>query len=137
MRIAEVRDPFLLPRAFDPFPVLRYPVLVIMKSTRGYSIVLVTDSSLASARKIAAAALDQRLVACASIIPGIESHYTWKGKKERSKEVLILFKTRRSCLTKLEKLVRSLHSYETPEFITLPIQSGSRAYLQWLADSTS
>ena len=100
-----------------------------------YSIVFTTAPSLSEARKLAKALLDQKLAACVQLIPGIESHYVWKGKRKRSKEVLILIKTKASLYQKLENAIRKIHSYETPEIITIPIQRGNHAYLSWISNS--
>ena len=102
-----------------------------------HAIVWVTAPDLRIARKLSRLALDQRLVACARIRPGLESHYWWQGKLEASAEVLILFKTTLAKLAALEKLIVAQHSYETPEFITLPLAEGNAKYLAWLADSVA
>jgi periplasmic divalent cation tolerance protein len=107
-----------------------------MKSTHSHVTVLVTAPNLGTARRLARAALRARLVACANLIPRIESHYWWQGKLESSPEVLLVFKTTRSRLTALEKLILSEHPYDTPEFIALPIAGGSRRYLAWINGST-
>jgi periplasmic divalent cation tolerance protein len=69
------------------------------------------------------------------VLPGIESVYRWKGSIERAEEVLVIAKTARSRFAQLEREVRILHSYETPEIVALPIVEGSPAYLEWLAKS--
>ena len=107
-----------------------------MKSAARFAIVLVTAPDLKTARRIAQAALRARLVACANIVPRLESHCWWRGKVESSAEVLIIFKTMRVHLAALEKLVLAEHPYETPEFLVLPVTAGSASYLKWLADST-
>jgi periplasmic divalent cation tolerance protein len=97
-----------------------------------FHIVLVTAPDLKTARRLARAALDARLVACANLIPRIESHYRWQGKIEHSAEVLLVLKTTKTRLAKLEKLIVSIHPYDTPEFLVLPLRSGNRQYLDWL-----
>jgi uncharacterized protein involved in tolerance to divalent cations len=80
--------------------------------------------------------VEGRLVACVNILPGaVTSIYRWKGKVESARERLLLMKTSRKQLAKLEATVKRLHSYEVPEFIALPIVAGSRAYLAWLEES--
>ena len=106
-----------------------------MKTTRRYVIVLVTAPDLKTARSLAKAALEARLVACANLIPKIESHYWWQGKLERGAETLILFKTTRAKLAALEKVILAQHPYATPEFIMLPLTAGNQRYLDWLAAS--
>ncbi len=101
---------------------------------RRFGVVLVTAPDMKTARKLARLALKQRLVACANIIPGLESHYWWQGKIENSREVLVLFKTTRPLLERLEKLVLQEHPYDTPEFIVLPLAKGNKRYLTWCED---
>ena len=94
--------------------------------------VLVTAPDLKTARKLARAALKDRLVACANVIPRIESHYWWQGKIEHGAEVLLIFKTIGPRLDALEKLIVAAHPYDTPEFIVLPVTRGNKRYLDWL-----
>ncbi len=98
--------------------------------------VLVTCGSLAEARRIARAVVHKRLAACANIVmTPVESTYRWKGKVEKAREVLIVLKTTAKRLPALEKEVKRLHSYDVPEFIALPIATGSSDYLGWLQES--
>ena len=106
-----------------------------MKRRNEVVAVLVTAPDKSTARKLARAALKARLIACANLIPGLESHYWWKEKIERGKEVLILLKTTSAQLNRLEKLLLSLHPYDTPEFLVLTVTSGNRRYLAWLTNS--
>jgi len=101
-----------------------------------FAVILVTASEIDLARRLAKAALEGKLVACANIVPTIESHYWWEGKLEISEEVLIIFKTRQEHISELERVVRKIHTYDTPEFVALPLTAGSRKYLAWLADNT-
>jgi periplasmic divalent cation tolerance protein len=99
-------------------------------------VVLVTCASAAEARRIAKTVVEERLAACVNVLPGaVTSIYRWKGKVETARERLLLIKTSRKRLAKLQAAVERLHSYEVPEFIALPIVQGSRAYLNWLAES--
>ena len=100
-----------------------------------FSLALVTAPDMKTARKLARAALEARLIACANLVPRIESHYWWQGKVDRSAEVLLILKTTASKLAKLEKLILAEHPYDTPEFITLPLTGGNKRYLDWLAAS--
>lgn len=97
--------------------------------------VLVTAPELKTARRLATAALQARLVACANLVPKIESRYWWQGKIDQASEVLILFKTAQSCLAELEEVIVAAHPYDTPEFLVLPISRGNRRYLNWVKDS--
>ena len=98
-----------------------------------YLLVLSTASSEKEARKLAQILLDRRLAACVNILPRIESHYWWRGRKEKAREALLLIKTQSSAFKKLEKIIRKHHSYSVPEIIALPILKGSRPYLDWLS----
>lgn len=98
---------------------------------------LVTAPDLKTARGLARAALEARLVACVNLIPGLESHYWWQGKLETGKEVLMLLKTTRPRLAALEKLVLSKHPYDTAEFIVLPVSAGAKRYLAWWSQETA
>jgi len=101
-----------------------------------FRLVLVTCASLAEARKISRAIVEKRLAACVNIHTApVESIYRWKGKVESAREHLLLIKTTARRLKALEREVLRLHSYETPEFISLRIASGSSDYLKWLASS--
>lgn len=106
-----------------------------MKPATKFAIVLVTAPDLKTARALARAALQKRLIACANLVPKIESHYWWQGKIESGTEVLLILKTTKSKLAALEKLVRAKHPYDTPEFIVLPLSAGNKKYLDWLAGS--
>jgi periplasmic divalent cation tolerance protein len=104
-----------------------------MKSATQYAAVLVTAPDLKTARVLAKTALKARLVSCANLIPKVESHYWWQGKIESNAEVLLVFKTKKTRLAALEKLVHDEHPYDTPEFLVLTLDAGSRKYLDWLA----
>lgn len=106
-----------------------------MKRTSAFRLVLVTAPDLKTARVLAKAALAAKLVACANLVPRIESHYWWQGKLESGTEVLIIFKTTRAKLAALERLLVAEHPYDTPEFITLPLSEGNAKYLDWLTAS--
>jgi len=107
-----------------------------MKSAAHFSIILVTAPDLKMARLLAKAALEANLVACASLISSVESHYWWEGKIESSAEILIVFKTQKSRLAALEKLILAQHPYDTPEILALPLSAGTRKYLDWIAKSS-
>jgi periplasmic divalent cation tolerance protein len=104
-----------------------------VKSAAKFALVLVTAPDLKTARALAKAALAAKLIACANLVPKIESHYWWRGKIETNAEVLLIFKTQKSKLPVLEKLVLEKHPYDTPEFLVLPMSAGSNKYLDWLA----
>ena len=99
-------------------------------------VVLVTCSTPAEAQRIARAVVNARLAACVNILPGaVQSIYRWKGKIESARERLLLIKTSRKRLAKLQAAVERLHSYDVPEFIAIPIATGSSGYLSWIGES--
>jgi periplasmic divalent cation tolerance protein len=99
-------------------------------------VVMVTCGSQAEAKKIARAVVDARLAACANVLGGpVQSIYRWKGRVENAKEVLVLVKSTRKRFAALEREIRRLHSYDTPEIIAVAIAEGSRAYLRWIEES--
>ncbi len=106
-----------------------------MKRAGNIAVVLVTAPNLGVARRLARAALEARLAACANLVPRIESHYWWRGAIERATEILIVLKTTRANLAALERLILAKHPYDTPEFIVLPIDGGSGRYLDWVRAS--
>lgn len=106
-----------------------------MKSAAAFAIVLVTAPDLKCARALAKIALAKKLIACANLVPRVESHFIWRGKTGRATEVLLLLKTRKSRLAALEKLLIAKHPYDTPEFLVLPVALGSEKYLGWLAEN--
>jgi periplasmic divalent cation tolerance protein len=104
-----------------------------MKPATKFAIVFVTAPDLKTARALAKIALQKKLIACANLIPKIKSHYRWQNKIESSAEVLLIFKTTKSNLPALEKLILEKHPYDTPEFLVLPLIAGNKKYLDWLA----
>ena len=100
-----------------------------------YRVILVTAANKKEGRKIAMALVSNKLAACVNIIEGVESLFLWKGKIDSAKEVLLIVKTVKGKLPKAIKLVKSLHSYEVPEIISLPIIAGFKPYLKWINES--
>jgi periplasmic divalent cation tolerance protein len=98
---------------------------------------LVTCGSRQEARKLAGVVLDQKLAACVSIVDSVESHYWWQGKKETSKECLLMIKTTKSKAGKLTRVLKGAHSYETPEIIFAVISAGEGRYLKWIKSSVA
>jgi periplasmic divalent cation tolerance protein len=99
-------------------------------------IVLVTAGSRAEAERLASALVSERLAACVNVLPRVVSIYRWRGAVERASEVLLVIKTRRALVARVDRCVRTLHSYEVPEVLALPVAAGSRRYLAWLMAET-
>jgi periplasmic divalent cation tolerance protein len=98
-------------------------------------VVLVTAGTLPESRKIARTLIESRLAACVNIMPPVQSIYRWQGKVSNSREFLLIIKTTRSLFNDLKLAVTRVHSYTTPEIISLPIVDGSADYLQWIESS--
>ncbi len=99
--------------------------------------VTTTAPSREEADRIAQTLVERRLAACVQIAGPVESHYRWKGALERSTEWLCLIKTRRANYAAVEAAIRANHSYEVPEIIACPIETGSASYLDWLRAETA
>src|SRR5712691_12610918 len=95
-------------------------------------VVLMTAPDRDEASRIAELLVNSRLAACVQILPEIQSVYRWKGEVERASEVLLLAKTTEEKFDGLDRAVREIHSYETPEIVALPIAAVSESYLNWL-----
>jgi periplasmic divalent cation tolerance protein len=98
-------------------------------------IVLTTAPGPDEATGLARALVEERLAACATLIPAVQSIYRWQGEVETSTETLLLIKTSADKLTALEARLHELHGYQVPEFLVLDVESGSHAYLEWLQAS--
>lgn len=104
-------------------------------STPQARIVLTTAANAEEAGRLAHTLVEERLVACATIVPGVQSVYRWQDGIETATETLLLLKTGPDQLAALEARVRELHSYDTPEFLVLGVEAGSERYLEWLQAS--
>ena len=101
------------------------------------AIVYSTIGTIQDARRIAHSLVEKQLVACVNIIPKIESVYRWKGKIENDEEVVLFAKTPDKNVKKTIQRIKTLHSYELPDIIVLPIIGGLKDYLDYITDETS
>jgi periplasmic divalent cation tolerance protein len=101
-----------------------------------YGIILVTAASQAEAETIAEALIQSKLAACVNLLP-IRSIYTWNGTVQRDEEVQLMIKTHLDRFPDVEAKVQSLHSYEVPEIIAVPILYGTKTYLQWISEQVT
>ena len=101
------------------------------------TISFVTCKDRRQAGRIARTLVRERLAACVNIVPGVASIYTWEGKVEEAREVLLVVKSRTALSKRLTARVKALHSYSVPEVVTIPIASGNADYLRWIRDSTT
>ena len=98
-------------------------------------VVFITAPTREEAARLAELLVGARLAACVQILPEMESVYRWEGKIERQAEFLILVKTTHDKFAQLEREVRAIHSYETPEIVAIPVSEISEPYLKWLGES--
>lgn len=99
-------------------------------------IIFITASSEEEAQKIATALVNEKLVACVNIIPGIRSIYWWEDKVCQEDEVMLIAKSTQSLFPSIMNRVKSLHSYQVPEIISFPISEGLPEYLNWIGEVT-
>jgi periplasmic divalent cation tolerance protein len=100
-------------------------------------VVLVTAPEGAAAETLAHALVAEGLAACVNRLPGVESTYRWEGRVQTDRETLLVIKTTALAYPALERRIRDLHPYDTPEVIALPIARGSEPYLAWLSASVT
>ncbi|MFH1355037.1 MAG: divalent-cation tolerance protein CutA [Candidatus Omnitrophota bacterium] len=98
-------------------------------------VILITTPNRKEAKLIAEQLIKNKLAACVNVLDGVESLFWWQGKVDSAKEVLLMVKTKKGKLESIIKKVKSLHSYQVPEVIALPIVGGFRPYLRWIDDS--
>jgi periplasmic divalent cation tolerance protein len=95
-------------------------------------VVLATCESEEQARSMARHLVEKRLAACVNVVPGVHSVYRWKDAIEEAQEWMLTIKSRRDLFDALRAEIDSLHGYEVPEIIALPIVDGSERYLAWI-----
>ena len=111
---------------------------MIQKQIRGQClVVLVTCPNRRVAQRLARAIVERHLAACVNIVPQVESLFWWEGKINRCRESLLLIKTTAKRFNALRRTVVSLHPYDVPEVIALPITTGHQPYLAWVASRSS
>jgi periplasmic divalent cation tolerance protein len=100
-----------------------------------FVMVLTTLPGDADVDAFARTLVNERLAACVNVLPPMQSTYRWKGSVETAAERQLLIKTRAAGVAALEQRVRELHPYDVPEFLVIPVDGGSAAYLAWLNES--
>ncbi|MDI6689113.1 MAG: divalent-cation tolerance protein CutA [Actinomycetota bacterium] len=98
-----------------------------------FSLIYITAANIDEARRIARTIVEKRLVACANIVPRIESFYWWQGKICEDEEVLIFAKTEMRLVKEVLSEVKGLHSYEVPAILSFDISEGNPDFLDWIA----
>jgi periplasmic divalent cation tolerance protein len=124
-----------------------WPVLVLSRKNGGLAIkegrimpefiqITTTTDNHLLALQIAEQLVEKKLAACVQISAPITSVYEWKGKVEQTREWACVIKTRTELYPQVEEEIKTIHSYEVPEIIAVPVAAGSKAYLDWMADVT-
>jgi periplasmic divalent cation tolerance protein len=112
-------------------------VAPIMKKSSGpILVILVTVGNEKEAIRIGEGMVSARLAACANIVPGVQSIYHWKGKVVKAQETLLILKSTKTRYRALEKAIKAMHTYETPEIIALPVKEGLDQYIGWVRSET-
>lgn len=96
----------------------------------------VTTKNIEEARWIGHRLVEQRLVACANILPQMETIYRWNGGIQTDKECVLILKTQESQVDAAQKAILELHSYEVPCVLSLAVEKGSEAYVKWLNEES-
>jgi periplasmic divalent cation tolerance protein len=102
-----------------------------------FLLVLTTVPDEAAGQTIAERLVADRLAACVTVSAAARSRYRWEGKIVQDEERVVFIKTRRALYDRLEAALKAVHPYKVPEIIALPVERGSKAYLDWLAAETA
>ena len=108
-----------------------------MKSSEKFCWLYMTAGSVEEAKSIGQILVGQNLVACVNLLENMTSIYNWEDKMEESQEVIMIAKTRKTLMPKLIETVNSLHSYDCPCLLELPIQGGNPDFLSWIERKTA
>ncbi len=100
-------------------------------------LIYITTADLGEAQRLASALVEERLAACANILPGMQSYHWWEDAVQTQQEVVLIAKTRAGRLDALINRVRALHSYDCPCVVAVPITEGNPDYLAWIAAETA
>lgn len=100
-----------------------------------YILVLCTTNTEKSAHDIAEMLVSNKFAACVNILNNIESVYKWEGKIVNDKEFLLIIKTTKELYKDVEVNITAIHPYEVPEIISIEIENGLSAYLDWISSS--
>ena len=101
-------------------------------AARAIRTVLTTVPDTESGARLCRALLDERLVACGTVLPGARSIYRWEGRVEDEAEAFVILKTARSRVAELMRTIRGLHPYDVPEVLVLGVEAADEAYTEWV-----
>ena len=100
-------------------------------------VVLMTAPSAEEAASIVNRLVEERLVACGNVVPGLRSIYRWEGEVQDDPEVLVVLKTVEGSVQAVIERSAELHPYDVPEILVLPLVAGHEPYLDWVRNETS
>jgi periplasmic divalent cation tolerance protein len=112
------------------------PTEVIKPMTEQVILAFSSCGTVAEADRIAGTLIEEGIAACVNQLPGVTSTYRWQGKVEHQSEVLLMIKTVRSNFEQLRARLQTLHSYELPELIAIPLIAGNEPYLDWVRENS-
>ncbi|CAB1058089.1 hypothetical protein D1BOALGB6SA_2845 [Olavius sp. associated proteobacterium Delta 1] len=98
------------------------------------NIIYMTAGSREEARKIGKELVITRLAACVNILDNMNSFYMWQGEVQDDSEIVLIAKTTEDRVPQLVEKVKSLHSYECPCIVSIPVSGGNQAFLDWIAE---
>jgi len=101
------------------------------------SLIYITCSDKSEAERIGQVLVESKLAACVNILDGMQSMFWWQGRAEKDQETVLLAKTRTALVSRLTDKVRSVHSYDCPCVVALPIIDGNPEFLQWIHEETA
>ena len=107
-----------------------------MKSSEKFCWVYMTAGTVEEAKSIGHILVGQNLAACVNLLKNMTSIYKWEEKLEESQEVIVIAKTRKTLMPKLIEKVNSIHSYDCPCILELPVQGGNSDFLSWIERQT-
>jgi periplasmic divalent cation tolerance protein len=107
-----------------------------LRKTMKATFIYITAGSMDEAKKIGRALISKRLAACVNIIDNMHSMYWWEDEIQDDREVILIAKTKESVVPELIEKVKSMHSYDCPCIVSLPILDGNKAFLEWIAQQT-
>ena len=108
-----------------------------MRSSEKFCWVYMTTGSFEEAKSIGQILVGQNLAACVNLLENMTSIYKWEEKLEESQEVIMIAKTRKTLMPKLIEKVNSIHSYDCPCILELPVQGGNSDFLSWIESQTA
>jgi periplasmic divalent cation tolerance protein len=112
------------------------PIFICRAMSTSLSVLFVTTNSMENATGLARGLVENQLVACVNIIPGVTSIYKWEGQMNQDSELILMLKTRTELVEQVTNWVKSNHPYTCPEVIALPIIGGNQGYLDFMVNST-